>query len=97
MGLIKLITQVLKDNVASAAVISRRLSSRVVTESTLKSDALIRKHGGEQEILEAFDRVESLERRIFGRSLYDEDNLPLDSLVRTEQKQPDNQTKSDSN
>lgn len=71
MSLLKLIGQVLRDNIASAAIISRRVSSRVVTDSTLKSDALIEKHGGEQKILEAFDRVESLEKRIFGRSLYD--------------------------
>ena len=88
MGLLTLIAQTLKDGVASTAVISRRISSRVVTESTLKSDALIQKHGGEQKILEAFDRVEMLEKRIFGRFLYDsEDILPVDSFTGTEQKQ----------
>lgn len=94
MGLLKLIAQTLKDNIASAAVISRRLSSRVVVDSTMESDKKLAKYGGVDEILNAFDRVEMLERRIFG--YYSEDKPSLDSLVRVEQKQPDSNQKSGS-
>lgn len=67
MGLFRLISQVVQDNICSAAVVSRRLSSRVVMRSTLETDKQMAKNGGEEEILKAFDRVEKLEARIFGR------------------------------
>ena len=88
MGLIKLITQVLKDNVCSAAVVSRRISSRVVLDSTMESDKKLSQYGGVEKILESFDRVELLERRIFG--YYNSEDYPsIDSSVTTEQKQGD--------
>lgn len=86
MGLLKLIGQTLRDNIASAAVISRRLSSRVVVDSTMESDKKLAKYGGVDEILNAFDRVEKLERRIFG--YYNQEDIPsIDSFTSTEQKQ----------
>ena len=87
MGLLKLIGQVVKDNICSAAVVSRRISSRVVLDSTMESDKKLEKYGGVEKILESFDRVERLERRIFG--YYSSEDYPpvLDSSATTEQKQ----------
>lgn len=88
MGLLKLIAQTLKDNIASAAVISRRISSRVVVDSTMESQKRLKKYGGVDEILKSFDEVERLERRIFG--YYNNEDIPsIDSSVTTEQKQGD--------
>lgn len=85
MGLLKLITQVLKDNICSAAVVSRRISSRVVLDSTMESRKRLEKYGGTEEILKAFDEVERLERRIFG--YYNTEDIPsFDSFTSTEQK-----------
>ena len=86
MSLLKLISRVVRDNISAAAVISRRVSSRVVLESTMESRKRLQKYGGVEEILKAFDEVENLERRIFGY-YSSEDTSPMDSSATTEQKQ----------
>lgn len=52
----------------------------------MESDKKLSKYGGTDKILEAFDRVEMLERRIFG--YYNQEDVPhIDSFTSTEQKQ----------